>query len=55
MRKKLNTFIFIFYVGLTKVHAGDIFIIGNSNVPKIDLVTIQKIYTGKIVSIANAT
>jgi ABC-type phosphate transport system substrate-binding protein len=53
MRKKLNTFIFIFYVGLTKVHAGDIVIIGNHNVPKMDLITIQKIYTGKIVSVAD--
>jgi ABC-type phosphate transport system substrate-binding protein len=54
MKKKLNTFIFIFYVGLTKVHAGEIVIIGNSNVPKMDLVTIQKIYTGKIVSVLDS-
>jgi antitoxin (DNA-binding transcriptional repressor) of toxin-antitoxin stability system len=53
MKNKLNLFILIFYAGLTKVYAGDIVIIGNHNVPKIDLVTIQKIYKGKIVSISD--
>ncbi|MGB4497473.1 MAG: hypothetical protein WBI40_02140 [Methylococcaceae bacterium] len=53
MRKTLNTFILIFYVGFSKVQAGEIIIIGNSNVPKIDLVTIQKIYTGKIISVSD--
>lgn len=37
----------------SKVNAGDIVIIGNNNVPKMDLVTIQKIYMGKIVSISD--
>lgn len=55
MKKKINVFILIFYFGLTKVHAGDIVIIGNSNVPKMDLVMIQKIYTGKIVSVSEIT
>lgn len=53
MKKMIHPLIFIFYFGLTKVHAGDIVIIGNSNVPKMDLVTIQKVYTGKIVSISD--
>lgn len=53
MKKKLNIFILIFYFGFTKVHAGEIVIVGNSNVPKMDLVTIQKIYTGKIVSVSD--
>jgi ABC-type phosphate transport system substrate-binding protein len=34
------------------VQAGDIVVIGNSNVPKMDAVTVQKIYTGKFISVA---
>lgn len=32
--------------------AGEIVVIGNSNVPKMDATTIQKIYTGKFISVA---
>jgi len=34
------------------VHAGEIVVIGNSNVPKMDAATIQKVYTGKFISVA---
>jgi ABC-type phosphate transport system substrate-binding protein len=53
MKKIIHQLIFIFYFGVTKVQAGEIVIIGNSNVPKMDLVTIQKIYMGKIVSVSD--
>jgi hypothetical protein len=53
MKKKLNLLILIFYFALTKVNAGEIIIIGNNNVPKMDLVTIQKVYTGKIISVSD--
>jgi ABC-type phosphate transport system substrate-binding protein len=33
-------------------HAGEIVVIGNSNVPKMDSLTIQKVYTGKVVSVS---
>ena len=33
-------------------NAGEIVVIGNSNVPKMDVVTIQKVYTGKFISVA---
>lgn len=33
-------------------HAGEIVVIGNSNVPKMDAATVQKIYTGKFISVA---
>lgn len=33
-------------------HAGEIVVIGNSNVPKMDAATIQKVYTGKFISVA---
>ncbi|MFA7240735.1 MAG: hypothetical protein WC091_11530 [Sulfuricellaceae bacterium] len=32
--------------------AGEIVVIGNSNVPKMDATTVQKVYTGKFVSVA---
>jgi len=35
-----------------QAHAGEIVVIGNSNVPKMDAVTIQKVYTGKIISVS---
>jgi ABC-type phosphate transport system substrate-binding protein len=34
--------------------AGNIVIIGNSNVPKIDTATVLKIYTGKIISVSGS-
>jgi ABC-type phosphate transport system substrate-binding protein len=39
-------------LAFTHVDAGEIVVIGNSNVPKIDTETVQKIYTGKYISIA---
>ena len=33
-------------------YAGEIVVIGNSNVPKMDTATIQKVYTGKFISVA---
>ncbi len=33
-------------------YAGDIVVIGNNNVPKMSVVTVQKIYTGKFVSVS---
>jgi hypothetical protein len=35
-----------------QAHAGEIVVIGNSNVPKMDAVTIQKVYTGKVISVS---
>lgn len=32
--------------------AGEIVVIGNSNVPKMDAATVQKIYTGKFISVS---
>lgn len=35
--------------------AGEIVVIGNSNVPKMDAETVQKIYTGKYISVAGVS
>ena len=35
-----------------QAHAGEMVVIGNGNVPRMDAVTIQKIYTGKIISVS---
>lgn len=37
---------------LVQAYAGGIVVIGNSNVPKTDAATIQKIYTGKSISVS---
>ena len=37
---------------IATAHAGDIIMIGNSNVPKMTATTVQKIYTGKFVSVS---
>lgn len=37
---------------LLQAQAGEIVVIGNSNVPKIDAETVQKIYTGRFISVA---
>lgn len=53
MKKKFKIFILIFYAGFKSVQAGEVVVIGNNNVPKMDVATIQKIYTGKIISISD--
>jgi ABC-type phosphate transport system substrate-binding protein len=35
--------------------AGDIVVIGHSNVPKMDVLTVQKIYTGKFIAVAGVS
>ncbi|EGF30695.1 hypothetical protein IMCC9480_1001 [Oxalobacteraceae bacterium IMCC9480] len=35
--------------------AADIVVIGNSNVPKMDTLTVQKIYTGKFIAVAGVS
>ncbi len=52
MKTKINILSLAVSLGCAKVQAGDIVIIGNSNVPKIDVVMVQKIYTGKVISVA---
>ncbi len=53
MKKKFKIFVLIFYVGFKSVQAGEVVVIANNNVPKMDATTIQKIYTGKIISISD--
>ena len=36
----------------SSAYAADIVVIGNSNLPKMDLATIQKVYTGKFISVS---
>lgn len=37
---------------LAQSHADEIIVVGNGNVPKMDSVTIQKIFTGKFISVS---
>lgn len=43
------------FLALTHVQAGDVVVIGNSNVPRMDVATIQKVYTGKFISVAGVS
>ena len=50
---KTTTTFFSLAVSLlfTPAQAGDMLVIGNGNVPKMDTVTVQKIYSGKFISV----
>jgi len=50
MKKKVKI-LFAIALIFTDVQAGDIVVIGNSNVPKMDVQTVQKVYTGRFVSV----
>lgn len=39
------------FLVFAQVHAGEIVVIGNNNVPKMDTATVQKVYTGKFISV----
>jgi hypothetical protein len=41
-----------FFLLFAQAHAGEIVLIGNGNVPRMDGVTVQKIYTGKVISVS---
>jgi hypothetical protein len=42
-------------LAFTHAQAGEIVVIGNNNVPKMDVVTVQKIYTGKFISVSGVS
>lgn len=52
MKRIINIQMLVFIFMLSGVNAGEIVVIGNSSVPKIDLLTVQKIYTGKVISVS---
>ncbi len=39
-------------LAFTQALAGEMVVIGNSNVPKMDAVTIQKVYTGRFIAVS---
>lgn len=52
MKTTLRALLFAVSWALAPAHAGNIVIVGNSDLPKLDAATILKIYTGKIISVA---
>ncbi|MBS4095658.1 MAG: hypothetical protein KGZ83_02330 [Sulfuricella sp.] len=42
-------------LAFAQAYGGDIVVIGNGNVPKMDSATIQKIYTGKLISVSGVS
>lgn len=55
MKNKIHFLLLMFLVSIANVAAAEIVIIGNSNVPKIDVTTLQKIYSGKFISVDGVT
>lgn len=51
MKQKIQFLWLCFLCLSANVRAGDVVIIGNANVPKMDVETVQKIYTGKFITV----
>jgi ABC-type phosphate transport system substrate-binding protein len=51
MRNKIHFFLLTILTSIVNMAAAEIVIIGNDNVPKIDMATVQKIYLGKFISV----
>lgn len=51
MKQKIRFLLLCFLCLNANVRAGDVIIIGNVNVPKMDVETVQKIYTGKFITV----
>ena len=53
MKKALTYLPITLFLVLVNAKANEIVVIGNANLPKLDEATIQKIYTGKIIALAD--
>jgi ABC-type phosphate transport system substrate-binding protein len=51
MRNKIHFVFLIFLIAITNMAAAEVVIIGHEDVPKIDVVAVQKIYSGKFISV----
>jgi hypothetical protein len=51
MRNKIHFCFLIFLIAIANVATAEVVIIGHENVPKIDVVAVQKIYSGKFISV----
>ncbi|MEW5903973.1 MAG: hypothetical protein AB1722_06455 [Pseudomonadota bacterium] len=54
MKKLVALFSLAFFFAPAS-QAGNIVVIGNESVPKMDMVTIQKVFTGKVISVAGVS
>jgi hypothetical protein len=50
--KKLFVLFSLAFFFVPASYAGNIVVIGNDSVPKMDMATIQKVFTGKVISVA---
>lgn len=51
MKQRIQFLLLCFFGQIATVRAGDVVLIGNANVPKMDVETVQKIYTGKFITV----
>lgn len=52
MKTTIKVVVLAVSLAFAPVHAGDVVVIGNNNVPKMDAMTVQKVYTGKFISVS---
>ena len=52
MKTAIKVVLLAVSLAFAQAHAGEIVVIGNSNVPKMDAVTVQKVYTGKVIQVS---
>ncbi len=52
MKTTMMMIFMIVSMTFTTVHAGNVVVIGNSNVPKMNMSTVEKVYTGKYISVS---
>ncbi|MDD5216446.1 MAG: hypothetical protein PHQ03_13060 [Methylococcales bacterium] len=55
IRNKIHFLWLMFLTNMVNVAAAEVVIVGNRNVSKIDTATVQKIYTGKFISVDGVT
>ncbi len=55
MKTKLNIQALAIALICFQVFGGEVVVIGNNNVPKMDIETIQKIYTGKYIAVSGVS
>lgn len=52
MKTTIKVASLLLFLMFAPAHADEIVVIGNNNVPKMDAITIQKVFTGKFISVS---
>ena len=55
MKTTISAVVLTVALTVARAYAGQMVVIGNGNVPKMDIVSVQKVYTGKIITFAGVS